>query len=375
MRTEARVEIVSSLACVEAEDWNRLAGSQPFLRHAYLYGLEQAGCVGGASGWAPCHVLLYRSGELIGALPLYLKHHSYGEYVFDWAWAEAYGRHGLAYYPKLLTAVPFTPVQGRRLLAQGEDRLLLIDAARALARDHGCSSWHCLFPTAEETTFLAQQGLLLRHGVQFHWRNAGYADFDAFLATLSHDKRKKIKQERRRVREAGVRFEHRVGSAITDADWGFFESCYRATYAAHHAAPYLNLAFFRHLGATLGEHCLMVLGERNGAPLCAALNLFDATHLYGRYWGARAFVPGLHFETCYYQAIEFAIARGLEVFEGGAQGEHKLARGLMPVTTTSAHWLAHPEFARALAQYLERESAGVAHYLGELSESSPFKRT
>ena len=363
---------------VSSEEWNALAGEQPFVRHEFLHALETTGCVGGRSGWLPQHVLLRRGGLLQAALPLYIKHHSYGEYVFDWAWADAYARHGLRYYPKLVSAVPFTPVSGARFLgASAEHRAQLAAAALDLAQGLGASSWLCLFPTETEARDLAAHGLLLRHGVQFHWHNPGYGSFDDFLATMSHDKRKKIKQERRRVREAGVVFEQRVGSDIREADWEFFDRCYQNTYQAHHSTPYLNLAFFKELGRLLGDNCLLVTASRAGKPVAAALNLFDGQAMYGRYWGsdfgAGEFVSGLHFETCYYQAIEFCIVRGLARFEGGAQGEHKLARGLLPVKTYSLHWLAHPEFAQAVERFLAQEARGIAGYIDELRESSPFR--
>lgn len=374
MQTEAQFEIVDDLGAVDAAAWDALAGPQPFVRHAFLHALEQSGCVGGDTGWTPRHLLLRRDGALVGALPLYLRDDSTGEFVFDFAWADAYARYGGRYYPKLLTAVPFTPVPGRRLLAHNDaDRLLLIDGALALAKQLQVSSWHCLFPTAEEAALLVGKGLMQRFGLQFHWRNADYASFDDYLAEMSHDKRKKIKQERRRVRDAGVTFQHRVGAEIDAEDWRFFYQCYRHTYLAHHSPPYMNLAFFRELGQGLAQNVMLVIGYQDGERMAVALNLFDAERLYGRYWGATRFISGLHFETCYYQSIEFAIARQLAVFEGGAQGEHKLARGLLPVTTTSAHWIADTNFARAVGDFLAREQQGVAQYVNELNESSPFR--
>ena len=374
MQTEGQFEIATSLGAVDAAEWDELAGSQPFIRHAFLYALETTGCVGANTSWTPQHLLLKREGRLAAALPLYLRDDSYGEFVFDFAWADAYARYGGHYYPKLLTAIPFTPVAGRRLLAHNDaDRLLLIDAALDLARHLKLSSWHCLFPTAHEAELLAARGLMQRHGVQFHWRNAGYADFDAYLATMSHDKRKKIKQERRKVSEAGVTFQHRVGAEISEEDWLFFYQCYRHTYLTHHSPPYMNLAFFRQIAQHLAPHVMLVIGYQVGERIAVALNLFDKERLYGRYWGATCFISGLHFDTCYYQAIEFAIARGLPIFEGGAQGEHKLARGLLPVTTTSAHWIADENFARAVGDYLVREQQGMAQYVDELNESSPFR--
>lgn len=375
MDKEVEIETVDSLAAVAVEEWNALAGGQPFVRHEFLHALETSGCVGGATGWLPMHLLLRVRGRLAAALPLYLKHHSRGEYVFDRAWAEAHLRLGLRYYPKLVSAVPFTPVTGPRLLGgTPAEQARLLSAALDLARGLGLSSLHILFPGEPEARMLAQHGLLLRRGVQFHWHNAGYGSFEEFLAALNREKRKKIRQERRRLMEAGVSFERRAGGAISAADWAFFERCYRATYQAHGMAPYLNLAFFEALGRKLGEHCLLVLARQDGDPIAAALFLFDHEALYGRYWGTLRFVPGLHFETCCQQGIEFAIERGLARFEGGAQGEHKLARGLLPATTWSAHWLADTRLSRAVERFLEQEAEGVAGYVDELNEHSPFRR-
>ncbi len=308
-------------------------------------------------------------------MPLYLKHDSYGEFVFDWAWADAYERHGLRYYPKLVAAVPFTPVSGRRLLADSApQRALLLAHALNLARQMGGSSLHCLFPERSQAEEMAAQGMLLRSGFQFHWINGGYRDFDAYLAAMSHDKRKKIKQERRKVQEPGITFRHLSGREIDETLWAFFERCYGNTYRQHHSPPYLNLDFFLRIAAAMPDSLLLVLALRDGQPIAAALNFLGPRTLYGRYWGATEPWPGLHFETCYYQAIEYCIENGLAVFEGGAQGEHKLARGFLPTPTWSAHWLAHPEFARAVEEFLAREEKGVARHMDELNESNPFKR-
>jgi predicted N-acyltransferase len=363
------VRVVESLGGVDAQEWNALAGGQPFLRHEFLSALIETGCAAARSGWLPQFLLLRRGGALAGAMPLFAKSHSYGEYVFDWAWADAHERHGIEYYPKLVCAVPFTPVRGSRIL--GTEKEVLIDAALRLARDF--SSLHVLFPRDEEAELLRSRGMLLRRTVQFHWRNEGYADFEAFLARLSHARRKNIRQERRRVRAAGVVCTWLSGSEIERRHWEFFHRCYRGTYAAHRSSPYLSLEFFLRLGAALPQHLVMVLAERDGRPIASALFVLDDRALYGRYWGAVEHVPLLHFECCYYQAIELAIARKLACFEGGAQGEHKLFRGLLPVETHSAHWLAHPQFARAVESFLEREGAGVARYVDELCEHSPFK--
>jgi len=305
-------------------------------------------------------------------MPLFVKSHSRGEYVFDWAWADAYARAGLAYYPKLLGAVPFTPVRGPRLLAADDAaREALARAALAAAREF--SSLHVLFAPPQEAALLERQGMLLRRTVQFHWTNEGYADFEEFLARLSHQRRKNIRQERRRVRDAGVTFRWLEGAAIGARDWEFFYRCYARTYAAHGNRPYLSLEFFQRIGAAMPENLLLVIAERGAGPIAAALDVRDGETLYGRYWGALEHVPLLHFEACYYQGIDYAIARGLARFEGGAQGEHKLFRGLMPVETLSAHWLAHPRFARAIEDYLAREAQGIAQYVNELHEHTPFK--
>ena len=327
----------------------------------------------GYSGWLPRFLLLRRAGALVGAMPLFAKSHSYGEYVFDWAWADAHERNGVEYYPKLLCAVPFTPVRGPRLLAAGDaERRALIRAALEMAQQ--TSSLHVLFPHEEEARLMQECGMLLRRTVQFHWRNQDYADFEDFLSRLNHARRKTMRQERRRVREAGVELRWLEGHAIERRHWEFFNRCYRTTYAQHRSSPYLNLEFFLRIANTLAPHLAMVLAERDGRPIASALFVTDGVTLYGRYWGALEHVPLLHFECCYYQAIEFAIRRRLQLFEGGAQGEHKLFRGLLPVETYSAHWLAHPRFARAVETFLEREGAGIDRYVNELCEHSPFKK-
>jgi len=311
-----------------------------------------------------------RAGALVAAMPLFAKSHSYGEYVFDWAWAEAHERHGIDYYPKLLSAVPFTPVQGPRLLGKEPD--LLLDAALELARE--TSSLHILFPHEDEIPHLVARGLLIRRTVQFHWRNAGYADFDDFLRRMTQSRRKKIRQERRRVQDAGVTCTWFEGPRIERRHWEFFNRCYRRTYAEHRSSPYLSLDFFLRIGAALPDNLALLIAERDGRPIASSFFFKDESTLYGRYWGALEHVPLLHFECCYYQAIEYAIRNNLKLFEGGAQGEHKLWRGLLPVEAPSAHWLAHPKFARAVENFLEREGAGVARYVDELCEHSPFKK-
>ena len=367
-----RIRVADSLGGVDATTWDALAGGHPFSSHAYLSALIETGCASARTGWQPQFLLLERDGKLAGAFPLFVKSHSRGEYVFDWAWADAYHRHGLEYYPKLLGAIPFTPVSGPRVLAATrEDRNALVAAALEAAREF--SSLHVLFPPAEDAEALHSQGMLMRRTVQFHWKNEGYADFEAFLARMSHRKRKNIRQERRRVRDAGVQFRWLRGGEISPRDWEFFHRCYANTYSAHQSRPYLNLEFFRRIGESLAAHTVLFLAERRGAPIAASFCVATPDAIYGRYWGAVEYLPLLHFEACYYQPIEFAIANRLSSFEGGAQGEHKLFRGLLPVETLSAHWLAHPQFSRAIEDYLERETEGIAKYVNELNEHSPFK--
>ncbi len=373
-----RTHIFRSIDEVGAARWDSLvpdqAGHQPFARHAFLSLMETTKCVGGETGWIPLHLGLERNGSLVAVAPLYAKTHSYGEYVFDWAWAEAYQRHGLPYYPKLLSAIPFTPVPGPRLLARDENsRLALAKALIAFTRSQQWSSFHVLFPGDGEARCLEQAGAMLRHGVQFHWQNEGWPDFGAFLQSLRQDKRKKIRAERRRVAESGIIFRRLTGSEIKEADWRFFYRCYATTYREHHSTPYLNEAFFLGLGAQLRDSCLMIVASEDSVPIAASLLLHDGRRLFGRYWGALVHRPMLHFETCYYQAIEHAIQHGFQTIEGGAQGEHKLARGFVPVPTVSAHWLGEPAFADAVERFLRREGQAMGGYIDELNDRKPFR--
>ena len=362
------------LGDIDAADWNALAGSQPFLSHAFLSALHDTGSASPATGWTPRYLTAWRDGHLVGALPRYSKTHSYGEYVFDWGWADAYHRHGRRYYPKWVVAVPFTPVPGPRVLAQdAATRRTLLQHAIECTHDGEHSSLHVLFPTPREATEGNAVGMIPRAGLQFHWSNPGYRDFGDFLAGFTHDKRKKVKQERRRVAEAGVTFERRRGTALTTHDWDFFFQRYEQTYREHHSTPYLNREFFERIGETLPESMLMVIGSRAGRRICAALDLHDGETLWGRYWGTAEFVSGLHFEACYYQSIEFCIELGLARFEGGAQGVHKLARGLLPVATHSLHTIGDRDFARAIADYCARESVDIAHTADELEASAPYR--
>jgi predicted N-acyltransferase len=378
MPDSSQILVLESLAQVNAAEWNALvstcAADQPFLRHEFLHALHETGCASEASGWLPQFLTLWRDGRLAAAMPLYLKEHSRGEYVFDWAWADAYHQHGLAYYPKLLSAVPFSPIGGSRLLARTKnDQAELARAALQLARQ--VSSLHVLFAPDSEMQILRAAGMMLRHGVQFHWLNEGYGSFEAFLGDLSSSKRKKIRQERRRVAESGATFRRLVGRDISDEHWKFFARCYNSTYREHHSSPYLNLAFFRRLGETMPDNLLLVVAELDGRLVASSLNIFSSTTLYGRYWGAVSHIPLLHFEACYYQTLEFCIERGIAVFEGGAQGEHKLARGFRPVQTASAHWLRHPQFADAVQRFLDKETAGMESYMDELNDRMPFRKS
>ncbi|HET9822012.1 MAG TPA: GNAT family N-acetyltransferase [Burkholderiaceae bacterium] len=368
---------------IDAAAWNDLLGSQdaptPFMRHEILAAMHRSRSAAPETGWTPCWLTLERDATLRAACPLYLKSHSYGEYVFDWAWADAYRRHGLAYYPKLVGTVPFTPVPGARLLARSEaERDLLLQAVVRLAAEHGLSSAHLLFLSETDRAACARNGWMLREGVQFHWRNrhpVPYAGFEDFLASLQRDKRKKISQERRRVADAGVVLEAVEGAAIDTSLWDFFYRCYTLTYRAHGSTPYLARAFFDDVARNAPEQWLMFVARRGGDRIGASLVGLDPAHgtAHGRYWGAVEPVPCLHFEACYYAPLAWCIARGYRRFEGGAQGEHKMARGLLPVRTWSAHWLADARFASAVDDFLAREGAGVGAYLEELGERNPFK--
>jgi len=377
-----RTQHIGDLRAVGREAWNGLLAADPdatpFLSFEFLDALHESGCAAPRSGWTPAYLALADERGLAAAVPLYRKSHSFGEYVFDWSWAQAHEERGLPYYPKWLAAVPFTPVPGSRLIARDAPaRKALIRCLLEMVRDSGLSSLHVLLAAPAQIEELAGAGLMVQRGVQFHWNNAGYRDFEQFLAALSQDKRKKIRAERRKVREAGIEIERRAGAAIGEDDWRFFHRCYRITYAQYGSAPYLNLEFFLRLARTMPEHLVLVLAHRDGAPVASAFGVFDpgagGGTLYGRYWGATEFVSCLHFECCYYQMIEFAIERGLAVFEGGAQGAHKVARGLDPVQTLSAHWVADARLRGAIAAALARQSHQVVRAIDELAEHSAFR--
>ncbi len=377
------IRVFDDPAAIDAAQWNALldaqASSTPFMRHDYLLAMHTSASAVGATGWMPQFLAVTLDEVLVAACPLYLKDHSYGEYVFDWAWADAYQRHGLRYYPKLLGAVPFTPVPGPRLLARDQaGRRLLLRAMRQFAHDAKLSSAHLLFLDDADAQAARDEGWMMRSTVQFHWRNrepAPYADFTEFLAGLQREKRKKIQQERRRVADAAVTFTTHVGADIGQADWDYFYRCYCQTYREHHSTPYLTREFFAQMATAMPQNWLLFTAWRAGERVAVSLICIDPARraAFGRYWGATEHIPCLHFEACYYQPLAWCINNGYERFEGGAQGEHKMARGLLPVQTWSAHWLAHPQFAQAVSDFLEREGTGVANYIDELNERRPFK--
>ena len=378
--------VISRIAEIEAEDWDACANPDPathnpFLSHAFLKALEDSGCVGDKrTGWLPHHIVLNDGhGGIAGCVPCYVKLNSAGEYVFDYGWAEAYQRAGGAYYPKLQVAVPFTPVPGRRLLVRpGPDaerrQKLLAAAAVEVARRLGVSSLHLTFLTEEEWRALGAQGFLQRTDQQFHWRNEGYAKFDDFLARLSSRKRKTVRKERAEALGRGLTIERITGADLREEHWDAFFAFYQDTGNRKWGHPYLNRRFFSLLGEAMADRCLLVMAKRDNRYIAGALNLIGGDCLYGRYWGAIEHHPCLHFEVCYYQAIDYAIEHGLARVEAGAQGEHKLARGYMPVTTYSAHWIANAAFRTAIANYLDSEREHVAETVEALAELGPYRK-
>ena len=402
------IRVLASPLEVNAADWNALLALQspdgapnPFMRHEYLAAMHQSGSATPKTGWTPSFITVWQGNTLAAGCALYLKDHSYGEYVFDHAWANAYHQHGLPYYPKALVAPPFTPVPGPRLLARNAvERLLLVKALIAWCKEEKLSSLHLLFNSDDDVKACEDAGMLLRHTVQFHWSNTEvpYKSFDDFLMSLSQEKRKKIRQERRKVLDAGITFRWSLGKDITSGDWDFFYQCYERTYYEHGNAPYLSRDFFQRMQDTMPENWLLFVAEHGSGTdkqkiatsLIAARARIDwlegqfvtqnqlqnqVLTAYGRYWGALARVDCLHFEACYYQPLQWCIEHGVASFEGGAQGEHKMARALLPVKTTSAHWLAHPSFADAIERFLEREGSGIDNYMQELEQRNPFKQT
>lgn len=372
--------VISDLSAVPADDWDALVNDgYPFLQHAFLHALEAEGCLGERSGWYPQHILCYAADDrLIGAMPLYIKDNSFGEFVFDWSWADAYQRHGLDYYPKLVSAIPFTPATGARLLIHRSAQRdavaqALLQRAMTLSRELHCSSLHWLFTVQADLEQLSRAGCMTRVGCQFHWHNPGYREFGDYLAALTAKKRKNIRHERRQAQASGLTVRVVTGTTISDAEWHAFHRFYLSTFHKRGNFPALTLDFFRRVGVALGDRVVLVLAERSGRPVAGALSYASDTSLYGRHWGCLTEYDSLHFELCYYQGIEYCIQRRLQRFEPGAQGEHKIWRGFLPTLTYSAHWLIHPAFRTAVADFLARETPAVQEYARELAAHSPYR--
>jgi len=377
-----RADIINSIMAVDATAWNALSGTDcPFLRHQFLAALETTGCVGPESGWNPEHVVLRAAdGQLAGAMPLYRKTDSWGEFVFDFAWADAYRQARLPYYPKLVSAIPFTPTTGRRMLVAPDRNpteviRALLDATRDHARDRGYSSLHVLFPTRTEADAYAREGLLIRKDCQFHWTNRNYRVFDDFLAELTSAKRKKLRRERRRIAEAGIEFRVASGAELESGDWDLLMPLYASSFWRRGREPYLNQEFFEAVARDLPDNLVVIIAVAGGDPIATAICFRSNDTLYGRYWGASGRYHSLHFETCYYQGIDYCIANGLQRFEPGTQGEHKIARGFVPTETWSAHWLSHPQFAAAIDDYLDRERNYIDDYIEAVNEHVPYRKT
>jgi predicted N-acyltransferase len=376
-----QIKVHDSIADIPAADWNRLIRDNPFLRHEFVAALEHSGSACAESGWRPQHLTCRdAAGRLMGALPLYSKSHSYGEFVFDWAWADAYQRAGRAYYPKLVSAVPYSPVSGPRLLiAEDASRAAvaasLLQAARELAMNLRASSIHCLFPNEAELPEWTAAGFLLRKDCQFHWHNRDYRDFEAFLEGFTADKRKKVRRERRRIAEAGIRLEARNGHALDEPLMDALYRFYAATYAKRLRPAYLTREFFDMLRRNMPDELVVFFAFLAERPVAAAICLRGGDTLYGRHWGCEQEFHSLHFETCYYQGIEYCIRHGLQHFNPGTQGEHKISRGFEPLFTYSTHWLARPEFHAAIDEYLKREQHLISNYLLETQAHLPFHAT
>jgi len=376
-----RTRILTSINDIAAAGWNGLLpDANPFIRHEFLAALEVSQCASAATGWRPAHLVCETpDGQLTGALPLYLKYNSYGEFVFDFSWANAYQQAGLNYYPKLVSAVPFTPATGPRLLIDQHltnppaIKELLLKAARELAEQNRASSLHILFPDAAQAESLQESGMLLRKDCQFHWHNRQYNNFEDFLGQFTAEKRKKTRRERRRMQEAGITFRTLTGRDLATADWDEIMPLYATTFIRRGRQPYLSKDCFIQLSATMPENIVVFLGYEKAELVAVALCFRSDTTLYGRYWGAARFIDSLHFETCYYQGIDFCIREGLQTFEPGTQGEHKIARGFVPTETWSAHWLSHPQFARAIDEYLSREREHIEQYIDVAAEHVPYR--
>lgn len=374
------LDIRDSLATIAAADWDRLAGDNPFLRHGFLHGVEATDCLA-PQGWYPQHLVVLDGERLVGALPLYVRDNSYGEFVFDWSWADAYERAGGRYYPKLVSAIPFSPVTGRRVLvdrarADRDDIIrMLIGAGVRACEDNELSSWHCLFPEAAEVPAFERAGMLTRLGCQYHWFNDDYADFDAFLAALSSKKRKQIRRERRDVAAQDLVIETLVGAEANEEHWAVFHRFYCSTFHRKWGEPRLTEAFFQTLNERLPEAPVLTLARSGGDYVAGAFSLTGGDTLYGRHWGCNGHHHNLHFELCYYRTIDFCIARGLKRLDAGAQGEHKLSRGFVPVKTYSTHWLRDPGFREAVADFLRHEQNGIEQYVDHLDGHLAFRQS
>jgi uncharacterized protein len=373
--------LLDSIAQIDAPSWNALAGStQPFLRHEFLLALEESGCAAPRTGWAPQHLIIENEkGAAVAALPLFRKAHSRGEFVFDFSWASAYAQHDLKYYPKLLSAVPFTPVCGPRILlgASGDAHALtkaVVHGVIDYAKEERLSSWHVLFPTDDSVESLERAGLIIRRDCQFHWFNQGYESFEAFLATFTAEKRKKAKRERRRVAEAGIEFDTLHGADVDARMWSTVYGFYADTFHRHGHEPYLNLNFFKRIAAAMPDKLMLKVARMGSEPIAVAIFFVGDDALFGRYWGAGGNYHSLHFEACYYQGIEYCIEKRLQRFEPGTQGEHKVPRGFVPTLTHSAHFITDPRFAAAIRDFAQREARGVDHYAAAVNEHVPYHK-
>ncbi len=370
-----RIQVADSLADITAAEWNALAGAEPpFLQHEFLHALEASGCAVPETGWTARHLLMRDGARLVAAMPLYLKSHSWGEFVFDFSWAEAFRRSGLDYYPRLVSAVPFTPATGPRLLGDAAARPQFVEAAREMMREEGISSLHVLFPAPGDRDFLADAGLMRRLDCQFHWRNEGYASFDDFLAGFMAEKRKKLKRERRRVAEAGISCRTLDGSQLDERLLDVIHALHAVTFARYGNAPYLNRDFFARIARTMPAALVVELAEKDGEPVACSISLRGANTLHGRYWGASGDFHSLHFELCYYRGIDYCIRERLARFEPGTQGEHKLLRGFLPTAVWSLHEIADPRFSAAIGDWLSREREGRRAWLEGAAWHLPFRR-
>ncbi|MEX0738205.1 MAG: GNAT family N-acetyltransferase [Pseudohongiella sp.] len=379
------IHIGLSMQDIDAGQWDRLVRDRsPFLKHAFLLALEQSGSVQVDAGWQPCHLIVADSAggrdKMLAAMPLYIKSHSYGEYVFDWGWAEAYQRYGQPYYPKLLSAIPFTPSQSPRVLV-GDDEALqqwlphIRQAVQRYAEKIGASSWHILFPDQGSAEALQQTELIRREACQFHWRNKGYKTFDDFLATFSSRKRKNLRKERADVAAQGIDFQCLEGGNISEDTWDIFYQYYQSTYQIRGQHGYLTREFFRLIDQSMPENIFLVMAVKDNRPVAGALFFKGADTLFGRYWGAEQDYDNLHFETCYYQGIEYCIQHNISLFDAGAQGEHKLRRGFEPITTLSYHWIKDPAFRAAIADFCQQEVQHVQAYKSAANEQLPFRQS